>query len=195
MFQAVPRLGLVRLGRALTSTAFVSSPKEPLRFASLASARRLIQFNGGGCVTIFARSYFKPHGIVVGKGKHFYCIPQRSGSFTLRKVVFFLMDLDQGRVISDAFVYRLDETDYLVDCHYQLLDQIIRHCQKYRLRMKVDIGDVSDKFEVWAAWGDFAQLDLLQKCVVRCDDSRETRFWPKARPYESKWGCPAPPVL
>ena len=79
-------------------------------------------------------------------------------------------------MISDAFVYRLDETDYLVDCHYQLLDQIIRHCQKYRLRMKVDIRDVSDKFDVWAAWGDFGQLDLPQTCVVRCNDSRKPDF-------------------
>ncbi|KAI9225001.1 hypothetical protein BC828DRAFT_372065 [Blastocladiella britannica] len=64
-----------------------------------------------------------------------------------------------GRVLYDAFVYPQNvgrdfpHPAFLVDVHADHTAAVTAHLRRYRLRTKVEIEDVSEKWDVWAAWG------------------------------------------
>ncbi|GJJ11334.1 hypothetical protein Clacol_005566 [Clathrus columnatus] len=64
----------------------------------------------------------------------------------------------QGRVLYDAFVYRHPSNDdgYLIefDSRPSQAPPLLSLLKRYILRSKVKITDVSDEWDVWAAWGD-----------------------------------------
>ncbi|KIJ56546.1 hypothetical protein M422DRAFT_773340 [Sphaerobolus stellatus SS14] len=66
----------------------------------------------------------------------------------------------QGRVLADAFVYRTptseDKDDgYIIeyDARPSKAPPLVSILKRYVLRSKVKIRDVSDEWDVWAAWG------------------------------------------
>ncbi|KAJ2547495.1 ccr4 associated factor [Coemansia sp. RSA 1933] len=65
----------------------------------------------------------------------------------------------QGRVLADAFVYpknvgvNISQPSFLVEVDEHVKDRILKTLQFYRLRSKVMIRDVTEKYDVWSVWG------------------------------------------
>ncbi|CAG8616845.1 2770_t:CDS:2 [Paraglomus brasilianum] len=65
-----------------------------------------------------------------------------------------------GRVLYDAFIYpkNINRTFphpiYLIECDSAVLSSLATHLNKYKLRSKVTIKDVSSKYNIWNIWGD-----------------------------------------
>ena len=63
----------------------------------------------------------------------------------------------QGKILFDFFVVSAGDT-YLVDCPAECSADLAKRLTLYRLRAKVTIADVSDRWRVGAAWGDGAEF-------------------------------------
>ncbi|CAG8606118.1 7859_t:CDS:1 [Paraglomus brasilianum] len=65
-----------------------------------------------------------------------------------------------GRVLYDAFIYpkNINRTFphpiYLIECDSAVLSSLETHLNKYKLRSKVTIKDVSSEYNIWNVWGD-----------------------------------------
>lgn len=69
----------------------------------------------------------------------------------------------QGRILHDTFIYPHPPTkSFLIDYPTpSVLSPPLRdHLRKFVLRSKVGIKDVSDQYDVWAAWGHPDELEL-----------------------------------
>lgn len=73
--------------------------------------------------------------------------------------MFCVYEFYQGRVLHDAFVYSHTKPDgktgYLLeyDSRPSEAPPLIPTLKRYILRSKVRLRDVSDEYDVWAAWG------------------------------------------
>ncbi|MGB7917759.1 MAG: folate-binding protein [Rhodomicrobium sp.] len=61
----------------------------------------------------------------------------------------------QGKILFDFFVVSAGDA-FLIDCSSELAANITKRLALYRLRAKVTIADVSDRWRVGAAWGEGA---------------------------------------
>ncbi len=61
----------------------------------------------------------------------------------------------QGKILFDFFVVSAGDA-FLVDCSSELAANLTKRLALYRLRAKVTIADVSDRWRVGAAWGEGA---------------------------------------
>jgi len=59
----------------------------------------------------------------------------------------------QGRILFDFFVVAQEDGSFLLDCDPELGSEVIKHLQRYKLRSKVEIIDVSKEFRVWSTFG------------------------------------------
>lgn len=58
----------------------------------------------------------------------------------------------QGKIVSDFFLHELSPGELLVDCPKSLADDLLRRLRMYRLRAKVELADVSDRWCAVAVW-------------------------------------------
>ncbi|KAI9010143.1 hypothetical protein DFJ74DRAFT_340323 [Hyaloraphidium curvatum] len=70
----------------------------------------------------------------------------------------------QGRVLYDAFLYRLPPSaggapEVLVECHGAVAEDLRAHLKRYVLRLKAKIADVSQDFRAWHAWQPLSLAD------------------------------------
>lgn len=87
----------------------------------------------------------------------------------------FMLNI-QGRVLWDMIVYRMgeDNNKHLIECDKDVINDLIKHLTKYRLRKKVDIADVSAEVKAWIV------IPCAEKqfhistsdCVFSCSDPR-----------------------
>jgi folate-binding protein YgfZ len=61
----------------------------------------------------------------------------------------------QGKILFDFFIVSTGDA-FLVDCPRELAADLTKRLALYRLRAKVTIADVSDRWQVGATWGDGA---------------------------------------
>ena len=61
----------------------------------------------------------------------------------------------QGKILFDFFIVSAGDA-FLVDCPRELAADLTKRLALYRLRAKVTIADVSDRWQVGATWGDGA---------------------------------------
>ena len=61
----------------------------------------------------------------------------------------------QGKILFDFFVVSAGDA-FLIDCSSELAANLTKRLTLYRLRAKVTIADVSDRWRVGAAWGEGA---------------------------------------
>ena len=61
----------------------------------------------------------------------------------------------QGKILFDFFVVSAGDA-FLIDCSSELAANLTKRLALYRLRAKVTIADVSDRWRVGAAWGEGA---------------------------------------
>jgi folate-binding protein YgfZ len=61
----------------------------------------------------------------------------------------------QGKILFDFFIVSVGDA-FLVDCPSELAANLAKRLALYRLRAKVTIADVSDRWRVGAAWGEGA---------------------------------------
>ena len=61
----------------------------------------------------------------------------------------------QGKILFDFFIVSVGDA-FLVDCPSELAANLAKRLALYRLRAKVTIADVSDRWQVGATWGDGA---------------------------------------
>ncbi|KAJ1892158.1 ccr4 associated factor [Coemansia sp. IMI 209127] len=65
----------------------------------------------------------------------------------------------QGRILADAFVYpkntgvNFPHPVFLVELEEQAKDRMLKTLTFYKLRAKVRLRDVADKYSVWSVWG------------------------------------------
>lgn len=66
----------------------------------------------------------------------------------------------RGRVMCDAIVYKSEESNlYYVECDSQIINSLQKHLKMYRVRRKIDIEHVGDKFNVWSMFSFMKHLD------------------------------------
>ena len=68
----------------------------------------------------------------------------------------------QGFFSHDLFITRREDS-YLIDTELDRLPDLLKKFRLYKLRIKVVIEDVSQKYSIWAAWGDgvYEHFDLM----------------------------------
>eukprot|EP00742_Colponemidia_sp_Colp-10_P008898 GILJ01009668.1.p1 GENE.GILJ01009668.1~~GILJ01009668.1.p1 ORF type:complete len:303 (-),score=38.10 GILJ01009668.1:17-925(-) len=93
----------------------------------------------------------------------------------------------KGRVLFDAFVIRSQsESEFALDCHADALETAVGHINKYKLRSKVKLTDVSSEYKVLHFTPSFSP-DLssvastlkslsASPSVFACQDSRLAQF-------------------
>lgn len=70
-------------------------------------------------------------------------------------LIYTMMLSPQGRFVTDFFIQKIED-GFLLDTPKSFLQDILRRLTSYKLRSKVEIADVSDKFDVVAS---FIKLD------------------------------------
>lgn len=66
----------------------------------------------------------------------------------------------RGRVMCDAIVYKSEESNlYYMECDSQIIGSLQKHLKMYRVRRKIDIEYVGDKFNVWSMFSFTKHLD------------------------------------
>ncbi|WND02897.1 hypothetical protein QGN29_00785 [Temperatibacter marinus] len=59
----------------------------------------------------------------------------------------------QGKYLFDFILYELDDA-ILVDCELSRAEDLWKRLMMFKLRAKVEIGNLSDESRIWALWGD-----------------------------------------
>ena len=81
--------------------------------------------------------------------------------------LFTMLLNPQGRVLFDAFIYRVPgETDeFFLECDNVATDDIIKHLKAYKLRAKVEIEDAAKDVEPWVLFrvGDGNNIETMCK--------------------------------
>jgi len=66
-----------------------------------------------------------------------------------RECMYSLMLNHKGRFMHDLFLYKLsEESSLLIDLHKDSLKSVVKVLNRYKLRSKIDIKDVSDEYSV-----------------------------------------------
>jgi folate-binding protein YgfZ len=61
--------------------------------------------------------------------------------------IFSAIFTPQGKYLYEFFIIK-NKDNYLLDCHFEFKDDLIKHLQKYKLRSKVEIEDLSSSHVV-----------------------------------------------
>jgi len=70
----------------------------------------------------------------------------------------------------DAFVFKKDTNEYLLDCDARIVGDFIYYLKQYKLRSKIDIEDVSSNMSIVAGWNHPGGIPSgLQVADKRCD--------------------------
>ena len=77
----------------------------------------------------------------------------------------------QGKILFDFFIVSVGDT-FLIDCPTECSADLAKRLTLYRLRAKVTIADVSDRWRVGAAWGDGAADWAEASAAVAYPDPR-----------------------
>lgn len=56
---------------------------------------------------------------------------------------------NRGRVLYDTLIHKFDDT-FMIECDKNVLSLLHRHLKLYKLKRKVEIGDISNNFKIWA---------------------------------------------
>ena len=84
--------------------------------------------------------------------------------------IFSAILTPQGKYLYEFFIIK-SEGGYLLDCHIEIKDDLIKHLSKYKLRSKIEIRDLSsshavgiiskDKFNFFIVKWRFSRLDKI----------------------------------
>ncbi|CAD0203808.1 unnamed protein product [Chrysodeixis includens] len=57
----------------------------------------------------------------------------------------------KGRILYDTLIHKWeDENVFMIECDHSVLALLKKHLQMYKLKRKVEIGDISSNFQLWA---------------------------------------------
>ena len=72
---------------------------------------------------------------------------------TAQTGVYAALLTPQGKFLHDLFIWSFPNVLW-IDCEAARADDLIQRLTAYKLRSQVEIENVSDRFDVWAVWGD-----------------------------------------
>lgn len=87
------------------------------------------------------------------------------------RTIYAALLTPQGKYLHDFFVLRSGDALYL-DCDAHRIEDLVRRLSRYRLRAKVTIEDASDRFRLFALFGEAA----LQRVGLTADEGRAGSF-------------------
>ena len=105
----------------------------------------------------------------------------------LHRSIYAMFLNTAGRVLFDVIIIALSSDVFLIDCHSDAAQKLVKHLKMYRVRKKIDIT-VADKSEIWSIFckdilqphdlsnrsmaEDFIGFGLTSNCAISTVDPR-----------------------
>ncbi|GAB1602503.1 putative transferase CAF17 homolog, mitochondrial [Argonauta hians] len=89
----------------------------------------------------------------------------------------------QGRVLYDLFIYAVPNQPaaFFLECNSDVVDDLIKLFKKYKIRKKVTLENISEKFQVWAS---FSASSFLSKLLSSQENSKVEVCSPDPRVHD-----------
>lgn len=89
--------------------------------------------------------------------------PKKNITSSNEKCLYSGLFTSQGRIFCDAFLYpesSKEANSLLMECDLKIKDELITHLKKFKIRVKADILDASQEYNVWTVFGRGIQTDF-----------------------------------
>jgi folate-binding protein YgfZ len=108
------------------------------------------------------------------------------------KMLFAALLTPQGKFLHDMFIVD-DGNSFLVDCELARADDLLRRLQSYKLRAKVTLENVSDRFDVWVEFDPSASSSRKRGSILA---NQPQEMDARLRGHDASWyGDPRLDVL